>query len=231
MFFSFMCLHNIMKLLLNKWQCLGCDACIVSSVLFLQSPDLAPILFLQSPNFLSAIDFDVIWNHQSLYRVKWIICIFPSRCFMHQVNLWNTMWAWWLYLPVEPDTPHVKSCIMFFSFKCLHNFMKLFLNKWQCLGCDACNFSPVLFLQSPDLAPILFLQSPNFLSAIDFDVIWNHQSLVLSQMNQLHISFKVFHAVSEFVKNHVSLMIVPSCWAGHSSCKKLHHVLLFQMSS
>ena len=93
---------------------------------------------------------------------------------------------------------------------CLHNIIKLLLNKCQCLGCNACNFSLVLFLQSPDLAPILFLQLPNILSAIDFDVIWNHQSLVLSQMNQMHMCFKVFHASSEFVKHHVSLMIVPS---------------------
>ena len=152
-----------------------------------------------------------------LYWVKWIKCTWAPRCFMHQVNLWNTMtlWAWWLYLPVESDMPHVKDCIMFFSFMCLHNIMKLLLNKWQCLGCDACIVSSVLFLQSPDLAPILFLQSPNFLSAIDFDVIWNHQSLLQSQMNHMHISFKVFHASSEFVKHHVSLMIVPSCWVRH----------------
>ena len=178
---------------------------------------------------------------------------------MHQVNLWINKPCYidvnWIQMHMSSKVFHASSefvkhhvSLMIVpswaghsSCKKLHHvllFQMSFIISWncswisdQCLGCDACNFSPVLFLQSPDLAPILFLQSPNFLSAIDFDVIWNHQSLVLSQMNQLHISFKVFHAVSEFVKNHVSLMIVPSCWAGHSSCKKLHHVLLFQMSS
>ena len=200
---------------------------------------LVPAITWSCSNLVSAITkyFVCHWlwcnmeSPKSCTQSNESIAYFLQGCFMHQVNLWNTMWAWWLYLPLESDTPHVKSCIMLFSFMCLHNIIKLLLNKWQCLGCDACNFSPVLFLQSPDLAPILFLQLPNILSAIDFDVIWNHQSLVLSQMNQLHISFKVFYASSEFVKHHVSLMIVPSSWVGHPSCKKLHHALLFHVSS
>ena len=98
------------------------------------------ILLLQTPNFLSNITLRWYGINNLLYWVKWIKCTWAPRCFMHQVNLWNTMWAWWLYLPVELDIPYVKSCIMFFSFICLHNFMKLFLNKWQCLGCDACQF-------------------------------------------------------------------------------------------
>ena len=73
---------------------------------------------------------------------------------------------------------------------------------------------------------ILLLQTPIFLSNIDFEVMWNQQPVVLSQMNQMHMSFKVFHASGKFVKHHVSLMIVPSCWVRHPSCKKLHHVLL-----